>query len=145
MKSLINKWHSYLDMPKYDLTWHEQDIQDEFEELNEARGIINIWSELSDIVYTHSRAQWSGHKNLKLPINNFQYFIGLLYMFPKYTLRWKFYIALGKKIDDKLELREVRNPKKIEKISRIAQKYNLDEKILIIEAKKLMKNWIFLK
>ncbi len=145
MEKLINKWHSYLDMPKNDLAWHEQDILDEFNELKEAKGVIDTWSEISDIVYTYTRARWSGHKNLKFPIHKLYFLIGIVYMFPKYTLRWRFYYILGKRIDKKLELREVRNPKKIEKLKVIAEKYNIDKEILINEAKKLKKKWIFLK
>lgn len=145
MKRIINKWHSYLDMPKYDLAWHERDINDELSELNEASGFVDVWSELSDIAYTYTRANWAGHKDIKLPISKANFYFGLLYMFPKYTLRWKFYVALGKKMDKNLKLREVRNPKKIEKLKRIAEKYNLDEKKLTSEAMYLMSRWFFLK
>ncbi len=69
--------------------------------------------------------------------------MGLLYMFPKCTLRWKFYRALGKKFDR--DITEVRNPRKTEKLKHIARKYNLDEDLFEAEAKKLMKKWIFLK
>jgi len=112
MNIIINHWHSYLDMPKHDRDWHERDIEDEFIELTESKGLISKWSELSDIAYTYTRGQWSGHNGLKLPINKISYFVGLLYMFPKYTLRWKFYFKLGKIIDENLEIREVRNPQK---------------------------------
>ncbi len=47
-------------------------------------------------------------------------------MFPKYTLRWRFYRVLGKKIDKNVKITEVRNPKKLEKLEYIAKKYNLD-------------------
>ena len=66
-------------------------------------------------------------------------------MFPKYTLRWRFFNTLGKKFDKKLEIKEVRNPKKIEKLKNIAQKYDLDPARFQIEAEKLMKRWLFLK
>ena len=83
--------------------------------------------------------------DLILPINKIEYYIGLMYMFPKYTLRWRFYYILGKKIDKKLELREVRNPDKIEKLEKIAEKYKIDKDILVSESIKLKRKWLFLK
>ncbi|MBI2627389.1 hypothetical protein HYW72_00475 [Candidatus Nomurabacteria bacterium] len=145
MNNLINKWHSILNMPKKDLGWHKEDISDELQEFKEARGLINKWSELSDIVYTYTRARWSGHKTIEYPLDKIRFFVGLIYMFPKYTLRWRFFRALGEKIDKSIKITEVRNPKKIEKLEHIAKKYNLDPIMFKNEANKLMKKWIFLK
>jgi len=132
-------------MPKYDRQWHKKDVADEFAELKEAKGVINKWSELSDVCYTYTRALWSGHKNIKLPINYFCYLLGLTYMFPKFYLRWKFFDDLGKKINKNVKIREVRNPQKIDKLEIIADKYSLDKKIFIKEAKNLKKQRFFLK
>ena len=145
MKRIINKWHSILDMPKKDFEWHQADISDELKEFEEAKGLINKWSELSDVVYTCTRAHWSGHKIIKYPLSRISFFVGLLYMFPKFSLRYGFYRVLGKKIDKNAKLKEVRNPKKIEKLEHIAKKYNLDPEKFTQEAKKLMKRWVFLK
>jgi hypothetical protein len=145
MKKLINKWHSILDMPKNDLVWHEADVLDELKELKEAEGLLNKWSELSDVAYTYTRAHWSGHTEIKLPLSKINFYVGLLYMFPKYSLRYAFYRVLGKKIDKNVKLKEVRNPEKIEKLKVIALKYNLDPDRFTEEAKKLMKKWMFLK
>ena len=98
MKKIINKWHSMLDMPKKDFGWHQNDVAEELQELKESKGFIHKWSELSDVVYTFTRARWSGHENIKYPLGKISFWVGLLYMFPKYTLRWKFYRVLGKKI-----------------------------------------------
>ena len=145
MKKLIKHWHNKLDMPKHDLEWHKQDIDDEYTEYKEAVGIIYKWSELSDVVYTYTRALWSGHTDIKFPFNNLQFFIGTIYMFPKYSLRWKFFNTLGKKFDKNLEIKEVRNPSKIEKLHKIAEQYDLNPENFKSEAKKLMKWWVFLK
>lgn len=64
-------------------------------------------------------------------------------MFPKYTLRWRFFRKLGKQFDINLNISEVRNPKKISKLHVIAQKYNLDPVMFQKEAEKLL-NKIFL-
>ncbi len=145
MHKIIYKWHSILDMEKKDYYWHQADVLEELREFEEARGLINRWSELSDIVYTYTRAHWSGHEGIERPIGRTSFYIGLLYMFPKYSLRWKFYRVLGKKIDKNVKITEVRNPQKIEKLKIIASKYNLDSERFTIEAKKLMKYWVFLK
>lgn len=145
MKSIINYWHSILDMPKKDYYWHQADVLEELREFEEAEGFINNWSEVSDVVYTYTRAHWSGHTDLKFPLSKINFYIGLLYMFPKYSLRYGFYRTLGHKIDKNVKLKEVRNPRKIEKLKFIANKYNLDGDKFTEEAKKLMKYWIFLK
>lgn len=133
-----------LAMPKKDIEWHKNDIADEVVELSEAKGLINRWSELSDVVYTYTRTKYSGHK-VKRPITLGLYYLGLVYMFPKYTLRWYFYRLIGKKFDKKLKITEVRNPKKQEKLKHIALKYNLDPELFELEVKRKMKYWIFLK
>ena len=145
MRKIINKWHSVLDMPKKDYDWHQADVLDELREFEEAEGLVNKWSELSDVVYTYTRAHWSGHTDIEFPLNKINFYVGLLYMFPKYSLRYGFYRVLGRKFDKNIKMTEVRNPKKIEKLKIIAQKHNIDEEKFIQEAKKLMKRWVFLK
>jgi hypothetical protein len=87
MDTLLNKWHSKLDMPKYDLEWHKLDLEDEYREYKEATGLINLWSELSDVAYTYTRAIWSGHTDVIFPFARPWLYVGVLYMIPKYTLR----------------------------------------------------------
>ncbi len=142
-KKIINKWHSILHMPKKDFEWHQADVLEELNEFKEAKGLINKWSELSDVVYTCTRAHWSGHQTIEYPLSKFSFYIGLLYMFPKCTLRYKFYRVLGKKFGR--DITEVRNPQKIAKLEHIAKKYNLDPEHFTKEANKLKKWWIFLK
>ena len=145
MHKIIHKWHSILDMQKKDYYWHQADVLEELKEYKETKGLINKWSELSDVVYTYTRAHWAGHTLIEYTLNKTHFYIGLLYMFPKYSLRWKFYRVLGKKLDKNSRLTEVRNPNKIEKLEHIAKKYNLDPLKFKDEARKLMKRWIFLK
>ena len=145
MEKIINYWHSILDMPKKDYYWHLADVLEELKEFQEAKGLINKWSELSDVTYTYTRALWSGHTEMEYPLSKINFYVGLLYMFPKYSLRWKFYRVLGQKIDKNIKMTEVRNPQKIEKLKFIANKYNLDPEEFTKEASKLMRRWIFLK
>jgi hypothetical protein len=132
-------------MPKNDIDWHVQDIKDELEELKEAEGLVYKWSEISDVVYTYTRAKWSGHKELDFPLKKIHFYVGLVYMFPKYTLRWKFFRKIGKSFDKDLNITEVRNPKKINKLENIADKYNLDKDIFKERSEKLLKRWVLLK
>ena len=132
-------------MPKYDEEWYKQDIADELAEYKEAKGIIDTWSELSDVTYTYTRAKWSGHTTVNFPLSKIQLFVGVLYMFPKYTLRWLFFRDLGHQFDKNLQISEVRNPKKIEKLKKIAEKYNLDPDEFTKKATLMMKNRIFFR
>jgi len=138
---LIHFWHSLLDMPKKDEDWHIKDIKAETIEFEEARGIIEKWSELSDIVYTHTRAKWGGHKNFKFPMSPVFYVTGVFYMIPKYSLRYLFFRHVAKKIGSKSKIREVRNPSRLEKLKHIAEKYDLDSERFIQEVKKTLKWW----
>lgn len=140
---LINKWHNLLDMPKYDEAWHRQDMADELAEYKDSHGFIDTWSELSDIAYTYTRSKWSGYDTIEFPLSKTKLVIGLLYMFPKYTLRFRFFRDLGHQFDENLHIREVRNPKKIEKLKVIAEKYNLDPELFAEKALTLMKGRIF--
>lgn len=142
---LINKWHKYLNMPKHDLGWHEKDLNEEMDELKEAKGFVNIWSEMSDVVYAYTRAKYSGHLKLKLPLSRVQFIFGLVYMLPKYTIRWKFFRKIGKSFDKNLNINEVSNPKKIYKLEDIANKHNLDKEVFKKRSEKLLKRWILLK
>jgi len=145
MEKLINRWHSVLDMPKHDLTWHERDILDELAEFGESKGLIHRWSELSDVVYTYTRAKWSGFNEVKFPFKKRYFYVGLLYMIPKYSLRWKFFRILGKKFDKNLKIAAVRNPNKNQKLVAIATRYKIDPEQFKTEAEKLKKKWIFFK
>jgi len=142
---LLNTWHDKLGMPKYNEEWHRQDMADELAEYEDASGFVDTWSELSDVVYTYTRAKWSGHTTIDFPLSKIKYFIGILYMIPKYSLRWKFFRKLGHHFDKNLNISEVRNPKKIEKLKTIAEKYNLDPEKFTQQAKVLMKKHLFFK
>ena len=137
--NLLNHWHNMLNMPKYDEAWHQQDLADELAEYEEAKGFIDTWSELSDVAYTYTRAKWSGHKNIAFPLSKTKLHIGILYMFPKYTLRWRFFRKLGHCFDKNLYINEVRNPRKVTKLKVIAEKYNLDPEQFQIKAEQELK------
>ena len=141
----INAWHDRLDMQKFDEAWHRNDLADELAEYEEATGIIATWSELSDVVYTYTRGRWSGHTSIVFPLSKTKLFIGLLYMFPKYTLRWRFFRDLGYEFDKNLHIHEVRNPQKIEKLKIIAGKYHLDPEEFSAKAVRLLKGRVLLK
>ncbi|MEY3783709.1 MAG: hypothetical protein RLZZ230_31 [Candidatus Parcubacteria bacterium] len=141
---LINNWHTALNMPKYDERWHRDDMADELAEYYEAEGLIDTWSELSDVVYTYTRAGWSGHTTITFPFSTLKFFIGIIYMIPKYTMRWLFFRTLGKKVGSALLITEVRNPRKIAKLMAIAEKYHVDPDIFKTQAEKLLRYWILI-
>ncbi len=143
MYRLTNYWHNFLDMPKHNRTWHQNDMNEEYQEYLEEKNIIKKWSELSDLVYTHSRSCWSGHK-LRYPLNKKTVPLGLIYMYPKYTLRYTFYRKAGHIINQSVHLKEVRNPRKTYKLHEIAKKYDLDEKEFTQTCQQLLKRWILI-
>ncbi len=69
----------------------------------------------------------------------------MLYMLPKYTLRWKFFRDLGHQFDKELHISEVRNPEKIEKLAAIAEKYNLNPAQFTEAAQHLLQGRVLLK
>jgi len=138
---MVNKWHDWLGMPKQDKQWHMSDMADETAEYDAETNWLKKWSELSDVVYTCSRGRWSGH-SIRFPFKNWQYLLGLLYMFPKYTVRWLFFRSAGKKANPEIIIREVRNPKKTYKLHTIAEKYGIEPQVFQVICEKKMKYWI---
>ncbi len=127
-------------MKKYNKKWHDDDLADELEEYNEESKILKKWSELSDVVYTCTRGRWSGY-NIIFPFSKWQFYLGVIYMIPKYTGRWQFYRSAGRKLNAVNDLHEVRNPKKTAKLVQIAERNNLDPKEFQAVCEKQLKYW----
>lgn len=142
---IFKVWHNLLGMEKHDRAWHEADIADELAEYEKAQGFIERWSELADIVYTYTRARWSGHARLASSLSSLQFFFGSLYMFPKYTLRWLFFRRAGRKSGAREIVREVRNPAKTEKLNGIASMYGIDEATFRDVCERQQRWWPLLK
>lgn len=145
MLDLIHRWHTMLNMPKYDEAWHRQDMADELAEYHEAHGMLDTWSELSDVVYTYTRARWSGHTTIDFPFTALHYALGTIYMVPKYTLRWRFFRRLGHMFDAALHISEVRNPRKVAKLHTLAEKYHLDPVRFQERAERMLRHTFLLK
>ena len=140
---MINKWHDWLGMVKYDKAWHENDLQDELKEYYEENHLLKKWSELSDVVYTCTRGRWSGY-NVPFPFNKWQFYLGAIYMFPKCTGRWLFFRSAGRKSGCKKDIHEVRNPRKIHKLHTIAKRNNLDKIKFQKTCEYQLKYWVLL-
>ncbi len=137
---MINSWHNWLNMTKYGKKWHENDLQDELNEYYEEKKLIKKWSELSDVVYTSTRGQYSGH-DIKFPFSKWRLYLGLIYMYPKYTGRWLFFRHAGRKAGSLEDIHEVRNPKKVKKLEQIAQRNNLEVDDFIKICNEQIKHW----
>lgn len=122
---LIQRWHSWLGMQKFDRAWHEADLADELAEYHEEARVLKQWSELSDVVYTCTRSRWSGHE-LAFPLKTWQYYLGVPYMLVKYTSRFLFYKRAGQKAGAKQIIRCVRNPKKLDKLESIIDRDGIE-------------------
>ena len=142
---IFTLWHNLIAMEKRSRAWHEDDIADEFAEYREAQGFMEKWSEVSDVVYTYTRAKWSGHSTLAFPLPRRYFFWGALYMFPKYTLRWLFFAVAGRIADSENPIREVRNPRKLSKVNEIAWKYHLDAEHFCAICQRLLRYWLVLE
>ncbi len=132
-------------MPKFDKAWHEADIADELQEYKEEARLLKRWSEVSDIAYTYTRANWSGH-HLALPIARSHYLLGLLYMFPKYSGRFLFFRRAGRKAGASKDIRCVRNPKKLHKLNSLVEEQQMDVDLRLLKqiCRKQMKYWLLL-
>lgn len=133
-------WHSWVRQPKFDKEWHERDVADELQELKEAYSVLNKWSEISDVVYTVTRARWSGHQ-LAYPISRRQVIFGYIYMYPKYSLRVLFFRHAGRKAGAAHTVQSVRNPKKIQKLSAIAKDNGLEQCGFVDICQKQLRYW----
>jgi hypothetical protein len=141
MYHMINLWHTRLAMPKYDAAWHRADMRDELAEYHAASGLICRWSEASDVVYTYTRGRWSGHKSIEFPLSRGAYYVGLVYMVPKYTLRWLFFRKVARSMGAPDMVTEVRNPRKVHKLKDIAERNGLEAQEFTRRAQALMKWW----
>ena len=139
---MLHKWHTWLGMPGFDRAWHEQDMADELAEYHEESKLFKKWSELSDVVYTCTRSRWSGHA-LKFPLAAWQFPLGVLYMFPKYTGRFLFFRHAGRLAGATPDIRCVRNPRKLHKLSAILVEQNIkvDEPRLLEICQQQLRRW----
>lgn len=137
---IVQRWHTWVNQPKYDRAWHENDIADELQELREAKGMVHRWSEISDVVYTVTRGRWSGH-TLAYPIPHWQVLAGYVYMYPKYSSRVLFFRHAGKKSGAGHVVQSVRNPHKTHKLETIAQENGIDPATFVLVCEKQRKHW----
>lgn len=138
----LNRWHDWLDMPKFDKAWHESDMADELAEYHEEAKLVKKWSEASDVVYTYTRSLWSGH-SLTFPLSKAAFCLGLIYMLPKYSGRFLFFRNAGRKAGATPDIRCVRNPKKLHKLDDIIteQQIRVDSERLKAVCRKMLKRW----
>lgn len=122
-------------------------MADELEEYREAEGLLARWSELSDVVYVYTQAHWSGHIDIAWPvsISGHAFWLGALYMFPKYTLRFLFFRRAGRRCDASRTVRSVRNPAKSWKLRDIALRHGLDQEKFVTICQRQLRWWPLLK
>lgn len=139
---ILDWWHNYLGMEKFDEAWHRHDMLRELKEFQEATVWFHKWSELSDVVYTFTRATRYSKVSLVFPLGTWQYVIGIMYMIPKYMSRWWLFRAVGKEFG--VDMRCVRNPQKREKLRTIANEYNIPPEAFIAAVEKQLRWWIII-
>ena len=144
MKVTYKLWHELLNMERHDEPWHVNDVADEYQELLEARGWVNRWSEYSDVVYTVTRGRWGGH-DIESPLARWQFIYGSVYMFPKMTSRYLFFRRAGKRAGAGRVMREIRNPKKVHKLEKLAKLYEVEPEVFVGICERQLKYWPLLK
>lgn len=122
---IVQIWHNWVNQPKKPRDWHEQDIADELAELAACYSFVN---------------RWSGH-DLTFPISRRQVIFGYIYMYPKYNLRVLFFRRAGRKAGASDVLQSVRNPKKVEKLAKIAEKNKLASDQFIEICQRQLRYW----
>ena len=114
---------------------------EEVEELRHARGFFFTWSEISDVVYDYTRGRWGGYRDIKFPLPRWQFFVGVIYMIPKYTLRCLFFYIAGRSAGATIPLHAVQNPRKEEKLRKIAVRNKLEPERFVKECRRLIRWW----
>jgi hypothetical protein len=138
---MLYPWHDWLAMTRHDRAWHDEDMAEELGEYREAKGLFTKWSEVSDVVYTYGRSRWDRLDDFTFPLGKFAHVAGLIYMYPKYTLRFWFFRRAGRKVNATAQLHEVRNPRKTHKLHYIAEKYDLDKDAFQKVCERQLKYW----
>ena len=130
-----------MNMSRKERAWHVERMMEEVDELRRARGFFITWSEMSDVVYDYTRGRWGGYRDIRFPLPRWQFFVGVMYMIPKYTLRWLFFYMAGRRAGATMPVHEVQNPRKEEKLRRIAVRNKLDGERFAWECHRLMRWW----
>lgn len=138
-------WHGLLAMDHKEEDWFRKHIRQELTELMGAERFAEKWSELADVVYAVTRAQWNGHKRIHFPLTRRAYMLGWAYMIPKHTLRWLFYRVAGRRVSPGVVMKVVRNPHRSEKLRAIAVQYEIDPAEFERVCKNQLRWWPLLK
>ncbi|KAJ2987959.1 hypothetical protein HDV02_005875, partial [Globomyces sp. JEL0801] len=119
----MEKWHQFLGLPRHSKQWYRIMLRGEIKELHQAKTRLERLSERSDVYYALQRAQFDGYPIRKLDSFRPKHLVAISYMVAKYTNRWLYYRLIGWMCGSKVPFTEVVNPKKEEKLVKVAIKY----------------------
>lgn len=134
-------WFNVLNLPTKPRKNFDRYIFEELEELNSANGAWKRLSEKADLVYLAHRAHWHGYFDVVCPLGKREQILATPYMLLKHSGRWYFYRRAGHKLDRNVHVCSVRNPKKVQKLTRVARQWGLDEVEFIRICQKQLKYW----
>ena len=127
---VLQRWHRLLGLSrKPTQSWHQDRLQEELQELRDAKTPLERLSETSDVFFTISRATYDGFPIQELPpFFTFGNIPVYAYMFGKFTSRWAFYRAAAYLCGSPHyhTVREVVNPSKDSKLDQVATRHNID-------------------
>lgn len=137
-------WFNTLNLPTKPRKNFDRYLSEELEELSLANGFWERMSEKADIVYLAHRAHWHGYADVVCPLGKSDQITTVPYMLLKHSSRWLFYRRAGHKLDNNVHICSVRNPKKTEKLERVARQWGLDENEFIAVCQKQLRYWVLL-
>ncbi|KAL3463279.1 hypothetical protein BJX64DRAFT_287533 [Aspergillus heterothallicus] len=141
-RCFLARWHRVLHLPRQpSLAWHRARIREELAERRHARNFLQRLSEMSDVLFSTSRARHDGfeiHPRLFVSVfacpsrflrSTFGLGLAYAYMLTKFTLRWGFYrtAAYFAGSPKPFEVREVVNPRKKGKLDEVAERHQIDK------------------
>ncbi|TVY78187.1 hypothetical protein LSUE1_G006645, partial [Lachnellula suecica] len=127
--TFLRRWHKMLGLQHQSPPWYRARLQEEQQEVLEAKTYTEKLSETSDVYFTIIRAKYDG-----FPIEDLQPFVATrdtpiyAYMLGKYTLRWGFYRTASWLCGAPRywEVSEVVNPTKGWKLRVVAARHLMD-------------------
>ncbi|KAF2759858.1 hypothetical protein EJ05DRAFT_509546 [Pseudovirgaria hyperparasitica] len=142
---IFMRWLSILKLPRQsDLSWHQNRLHEEVEELHEAQTRLEKYSETSDVIFLVYRARHDGFDLSQPQFNdNLRPSLVHLYMVAKYTSRYGFYkmTAWLCKSGRKGAVNEVTNASKDEKLEAVARRHEMDVQEFVTVARRLRRIW----
>jgi hypothetical protein len=144
-EAVLQVWIRALKLsPQPTKAFHQERLDEELVELEQAKTIIEKLSEAADVEFTTLRARCNGHniRELSRPLT-FRHIAVYVYMLGKFTSRCALYRAAGALSSATKQINELTNPSKDWKLAAVADRHReqLDAHKFVAMAKILRRIW----